>query len=487
MRKQILLPVLLQLGLVGTAAAQEKWGLQRCVEYAWANNITIKQSTIDKEIADVDLKQSKWQQYPGVDFNTSTGVQWGRSIDRTTNVYTNVSNVFQSFNASAGVTVFNWLRIKNNILATRQLNSAAQMDVEKSKNDVALNVATYFLQVLLARKQMEITRVTMEQTKSQIDFTRKRVEAGTVPELDALTLEGQYATDSSAYIGAMANIDQAMLTLKVALNIDAGAPFDIENPAVEDIPVDPILQLQPESVFNIATKSQPAQKAIAFRIQSMETSLKVARAATYPTISVFGGLGTNFASPTKTVVGDPVLAGADLIGYAQQSPTVTYPVYVPRFTQATGRKSFGDIWSGWGSQLNNNFGQNLGFQIAVPILSGGQARFNYQRAKLNLKGAQVTKELIDQTLKNDIYKAYYSASAALQKLNASKKSVEINQRTFDFANKRYEVGLLNPYELLITQNNLNRAKVDKASAEFDYVFKMKVLEFYKGEGIRLTK
>lgn len=484
MRRKILLPVLLQIGLIGTVFGQEKWDLQRCVEYAWANNITIKQSSVQAELAEVDLKQNQWGQYPGVDFNSSSGMQWGRSIDRTTNVYTNVSSVFQSFNANLGITVFNWNRIKNTILGSRYAKDAAHMDVEKSKNDVALNVATYYLQVLLARQQMDIAKVQMGQTMSQIQFTRKKVEAGAVPELDALTLEGQYATDSSNYITAASNVDQAMLTLKVALNLDAGAAFDIASPPVDQIPVDPILQLQPETVFQIAMKSQPAQRANELRIQSMMTNLKASRAFMYPTISVFGGLGTNFTSPTKAF--NEYVDGVTQIGYAQQSPTVLYPVYIPKTGVNSHKKSFGEIWDGWGSQINNNFGQNLGFTISVPILSGGQARFNYQRAKLNLKGAQVTKELVDQTLKNDIYKAYYSAAAAMQKFNASKTSVAITQKTYEFAVKRYELGLLNTYDLLITQNNFTRAKLDRVSAEFDYVFKMKVLEFYKGQGIKLT-
>lgn len=475
----------MQIGLLGTVAGQDKWDLQRCVEYAWANNITIKQSKVQADLAEVDLKQSQWGQYPGVDFSTSTGMQWGRSIDRTTNVYTNVSSVFQSFNASVGVTVFNWGRIKNNIFASRFANNAARMDVEKSKNDVALNVATYYLQVLLARQQADIARVQMEQTQSQIVFTRKKVEAGAVPELDALTLEGQYATDSSNYISAVANVDQAVLTLKQALNLDAGALFDITNPPVEQIPVEPILQLQPESVYGIATKNWPALKATEMRIQSSQSSMKASRALMYPTISAFGSLGTNFASATKYETPDKII-GAQEIGYAVQDPSVVYPVFTPRFSYLSSKKSFGEIWDGWGSQINNNFGQNLGFTIAVPILSGGQARFGYQRSKLNLKNAEVTKELVDQTLKNEIYKAYYSASAAMQKFNASGKSVEITQKTYDFAVKRYELGLLNTYDLLITQNNLTRAKLDRAAAQFDYVFKMKVLEFYKGQGIKLS-
>ena len=216
----------------------------------------------------------------------------------------------------------------------------------------------------------------------------------------------------------------------------------------------------------------------------MMANVKANRSFLYPTISVFGGLGTNFTSPTKSF--NEYLDGVQQIGYAQQSPTVLYPVFIPKTGVNSHKKTFGEIWDGWGSQINNNFGQNFGFTISVPILNGGQAKFGYQRAKLNLKGARVTKELIDQTLKNDIYKAYYSASAAMQKFNASRTTVDITQKTYDFAVKRYELGLLNTYDLLTSQNNLMRAKLDKASNQFDYVFKMKVLEFYKGQGIKLS-
>jgi outer membrane protein len=484
MKRKILLPVFLQLGLIVTGFGQDKWDLQRCVEYAWANNITIKQSKVQAELAAVDLKQSQWGQYPSADFNTNSGLQWGRSIDPTTNSFTTNQLLFQSFSFNAGVTVFNWNRIKNNILSSRYANDAARTDVEKAKNDVALNVATYYLQILLALQQMEITKVQMAQTHSQIQFTRKKVDAGTVPELDALTLEGQYATDSSNYITAVSNVDQAILTLKVALNLDAGAVLDIASPPVEQIPVEPILQLQPETVFQIAMKSQPAQRANQLRLHSLASAVDAAKALMYPTISIGGGLGTTFSSPNKNTF--QVVNGVQLAGYAQAGGTTQYPVYIPKYGTAQEKKSFGEIWDGWGSQINNNFRQNLGFTISVPILSGGQARFGYQRSKLNLRNAQVTKEQIDQTLKNDIYKAYYSASAALQKFNAANTAVNITQKTYEYATKRYDLGLLNTYDWLITQNNYTRAKLDRTSAQFDYVFKMKVLEFYKGQGIKLS-
>jgi outer membrane protein len=135
--------------------------------------------------------------------------------------------------------------------------------------------------------------------------------------------------------------------------------------------------------------------------------------------------------------------------------------------------------------MNNNFRQSFGFSVAVPINSGGAARFSYQRSKLDLKNAQVTKSLIDQTLKNDIYKAYFNASAALEKFNAAKVTLAINKKSYDFAKKRFDLGLLNSFDLITSQNNMNRAEYDLTTAQFDYVFKMKVLEFYKGLGIKL--
>jgi outer membrane protein len=462
----------------------DKWDLRRCVEYALANNLSVQQSSVQASLADVDLQQSRWQQYPNADFSHNTGLQWGRSIDPTTNQFTGNQLLFQGFNLNAGITVFNWHRIRNNIIASRYAANAAYTDVEKTKNDVSLNVATYYLQVLLARQQVEIAEVQMHQTLTQLNVARKKVDAGAVPELDALTLEGQYATDSSAYITALATADQNLLQLKQVLNVDAGQTFDITTPPADQIPVEPLLQLQPETVFQIAMHNQPAQKANALRIQSLEASMKSARAAMYPTVSIGGSLGTRFSSPDKNVT-------QFFNGFEKTQAFVTdaggnqYDVYTPSIGVTQTKKSFGERWDGWGGQINNFFSQSLGLSISVPIISGGQARFNYARSKLNLKNLEVTKALADQTLKNDIYKAYYSASAALEKFNAAKTSVTITQKAYDFAQKRYELGLLNTFDLIISNNNLNRAKLDMAAAQFDYVFKMKVLEFYKGQGIKL--
>ncbi|MCS3801661.1 TolC family protein [Niastella sp. OAS944] len=470
--------------IVFNASAQDKWDLRRCVEYALAHNISVLQTDVQARVAEVNEKQTRWSQYPNADFSTNTGLQWGRSIDPTTNQFTSNQLLYQGYSLNAGITVFNWHRIRNNIIAADLNSDAAKMDVDKIKNDISLTVATYYLQVLLAYQQIIIAEQQMKLTLSQLDVVRKKVNAGAVPELDALTIEGQYATDSANYITARATADQNLLQLKQVLNIDAGQFFDIALPPVEQIPVEPILQLQPETVFQIAIQNQPAQKANLLRIKSLEASLRSSRAAMYPTISVGGSLGTNFSSADKKVTGVTVTglkANGDLVTVGGTQ----YPVFTPDGYVTQSKKTFSERWDGWGLQMNNNFRQSLGFSISVPINSSGQAKFNYQRSKLDLKNAELTRSLADQTLKNDIYKAYYNASAALEKFHAAQKTYEINKKAFEFAKKRDELGLLNSFDYLTIQNNMNRSQYDMTSAQFDYVFKMKVLEFYKGQGIKL--
>ena len=144
------------------------------------------------------------------------------------------------------------------------------------------------------------------------------------------------------------------------------------------------------------------------------------------------------------------------------------------------------MWNGYGSQVDQNFRQNLGIAINIPIFNnGGAARTAYERSKLDVKNATLTIEQADQQLKQDIYQAYTNASAAMQRYNASLVTVAASQKTYDFAKKRYDVGLLGTFELITNQNNLNKANVDKLVAQYEYVFRMKVLEFYKGQGLKL--
>jgi len=488
MRKFKIAGFIVLFGLMVTYAnAQEKWDLLKCVEYAKTNNISVKQADVQKRFTDIQLKQNKYAQYPNASFNANTGYQFGRSIDPTTNLFTNQQLLFQGYQLNASVPIFNWNRITNDITSAKYNAEAADANIEKVRNDISLTVAAAYLQALLAKVQADITHVQLEQTKNQLADTRKRVDAGTVPELNALDLEAQASRDSSNMLSAQANYELNLLNLKAYMNLDFAVPFDIVTPPIDAIPIENIADLQPEVVYQLALKNQPAQKANELKYQSLLYASKAAKANLYPTFSAFGGLATNFSNGNKKVT------GVKFNGYAPSATGnivnvsgTAYDVLSPNYTITQGKKSFGEMWNNWGSQMNNNFRQNIGVSVSVPIMNGYQARSSYERSKVDLLNQDLVKEQSNQKLKQDIYTAYSNAVAALQKYNASKSSLVNADRAYVTSKKRYEIGLLSTLELITSQSNLNRARFDVVNAQFDYVFKMKVLEFYKGQGIKLN-
>ncbi len=479
--------LLLGMGVGLESQAQDEWDLRRCVDYAIANNISTKQADVQRRISELLYAQNKKARIPTADFNTNTGYQFGRSIDPTTNLFTNQQLLFQGFQFNTNVTIFNWNRITNTMLASKFEADAAMADLEKNKNDLALNVATSYLTALLSKVQVDIVEVQVKQSQSQLNDTRRRVEAGTVPELNAVDLEAQLARDSSSLITARATYELNLLSLKALLALDASAPFAIAIPPVDLIPVDPIAELQPDLVYQLAVQNQPVIKANELRKKSLEYSIKSAKANLYPSFFAFGGLASNFASSNRKVT------GANFIGYFPPDPSNgvvnidgnLVPIQSPNIQITQGNKSFGELWQGWGTQMSNNFRQNIGVGISIPILGGWQSRTNYERSKLNLANAELVIQQGNLDLKANIYNAYTSAVASLQKYNAARSSVNAAERSYNFTLRRYELGLLSTLELITSQTNLTRSKIDMVNAQFDYVFRMKVLEFYKGQGIKL--
>jgi outer membrane protein len=462
----------------GIPKSPEKWDLRKCVEYALENNISVKQQDIQAQIDALTAKQSKASQIPSLNFGANLGLNTGRSIDRTTNLFTTESIWYNSFSLQSNVDVFNWFS-KRNLIAGDVLNAtASQAAVDKLKNDISLNIAAAYLQALLAKEQINVSKVQIQQTNSQLGNTRKLVEAGSLPELNVAELEAQLAADSSALITAEGTETQSLLLLKSLLNLDAGMPFDVDAPPVEMIPVEPISQLQPEVVYQLALQNLPQQRVNKFRLEAARKYEASAKGAMYPRLSLGASLGTNYSTlknNQELISALPI--GIDTIAAVSGSNT---PVVVPKIDY---RYRF--FSNPYGTQLSDNFSNSVGLSLSVPIFNGRSARTNWQKQKLAVKNLIYQQDLDNMTLKQDIYKAYTDAVTSIQKFNATNKSVGAAQKAFDFAQKRYDLGLLNTIDLLTNQNNLFRAKIDRLSAQYDYVFKMKLLEFYRGQGLKL--
>lgn len=484
-KKSIVIAGLFIISLSVSAQDGGKWDLKKCVEYAITNSISVRQSAIQSKFSELNYLQSKRSREPNSNFSSNTGFQFGRTIDPTTNQFTNTQLIFQQYSLNANVTIFNWNTIKNNILSSKYELDASKADVSKAQNDIALSVATSFLQTMLAKEQVNIAEVQVAQTMAQLANTRTKVDAGALPELNALELEAQLARDSSALVTAITNADLNLLQLKSQMNMDAATPFDIYVPFIDKIPVISLAELQPEVVYAAALETQPAQKANEIRLKALNVALKAAKTSGYPSLVGFGGLSTRFGNSNKLTTTTFIPNQYTTTGLKTDVSGTLYDVKQPSIVYGTQKRDFFEQWTGWGDQLNRNFGQNIGLALSVPIFNGGQTRNAIARAKLNLESLAITKEQADNTLKQNIYQAYQAATAALEKFNANKRTVDVAQRTYDLTVKRYELGLLSTLDLITNQNNLLKAKLDLSTSQYDYIFKMKVLEFYKGNGIVL--
>ncbi len=467
--------------------ASTNWDLRHCIEHALQFNISIQQADVQARIVALQAKQAKFNIYPNISANNSTGMRFGRSIDPTTNSFSTSQLLYQNFGVNAGFQIYNNGKLKFTRESAEFNAKAALADVEKARNDISFNVATYYLQILASKEQMAIAEVQIAQSHNQFEITKKRVDAGVLPELNLAEVESQLATDSSNYFVAKGNYEQNIMAMRALLNLDADVLFGIETPTVDQIPLEPFSELQPEMVYQMALANQPLQKANDFRIKAAQKNILSSKANMYPTVSLGGNFSTNFSNSVKSI------SGGSFLGYAPISGSepivnlnnVNYYVQSPVFRLNQNSKSFGQLWDGWSNQLSNNFGQNLGINISIPIFSSGQARFGYQQSKLSLKAAELQRDFSDVTLRQNIYNAYTNAITALEKFNAGIKTVAATQKAYDYGTKRYEVGLLSSLDLITIQNNLLRAKVQQLSNRYDYVFKMKLLEFYKGKGLKL--
>lgn len=476
----ILLPFLF---IALSLQAQDRWSLQKCVEYARQNNISVKQMQLQVEQAAINYKQSKMGQIPSLNFSNSDGLRFGKSQNPSTGILENQNYFSVSFNLQSSVDIFNWFSKKNSILANQWTTEAAKASVEKTKDDISLSVANAYLQILLAKEQQEIASVQVQQSTSQLDLVKKQVKAGALPELNEVELESQLASDSANLISAIGNVAQSKYLLIAILNLDAAAPFEIEEPAIGQIPVEPIGELQPADVYAAALTNQPQQKVNEFNLLAAQKSLQAAKGALYPSISAFGSLGSNYGyyqSPFYKQVFSGYEPSGLVISDGQGGYVdVQKPVFV------SGARDGYIKAPSFGSQLSDNFGQQVGIGINVPLFNGWQTKANIERSKINIRNIEYQKEADNQTLKQNIYQAYNAAMVAREKFTSSSRAVEAAQKSYDFASKRYNVGMLGTLELITNQNNLFRTKLESAANQFDYVFKMKVLEFYRGLGLKL--
>jgi outer membrane protein len=462
----------------GAVQAQDSlWTLQRTIKYAVDNNIDIKQSVLNERLARLQLLQSQLSQLPNASVSADIGRSYGRSIDPTTNQFINQGYTFSGLNGNVDVLLFGWFQKRNTISQNKLLNKAATADVDQLKDDVSLNVATAFLRILMAKEQIKVQENQLKYSLKQKEQTEYFVKAGRSPELDLAQMQAQVATDSSAYFTAVASYQQSLLDMKAIMNFEISAPYTAVAPDVNNIPLTELGTLDPEQVYVQAQDHFGSIRSSQLRIDAAQKSLAVYQGALYPQLSLAGQFGTNYSSTLTEIT------GAQLVRYTPNGQIVdvngtALNVQEPVYNLTTKTTPFGD-------QYSNNFRQTVALSLIVPLFSGWTSRTNVGRAKVDVQSKELTMQSTKLKLKQDVYKAYYDAKVAVQKYYAAARADEASGRAYTYAQKRYELGLMNALELLTTQNNSLKATSDALSAKYDLLFKLKVIDYYLGKEIKL--
>lgn len=462
--------------------AQETWSLEKCIRYAWENNISIKGAEIN--VADNRLieKGNRYSRLPSINGSISGSYQFGRTIDPVTNQFNSLSIGANRIGLDAGVTIYNGSRISNTIKQASYNLQASMYDLAQMKNDISLNIASSYLNILFAEEQLEAAKKRKELTESQLTQVDQLIRAGARPENARLEILAAMARNDQDIIAQENAVENGILNLKNLLLLEPNKNIQIEKPQLIVIePEDNPDILKFNELYNSSISNQPFVKADENRLKSAELGKDIARSGLMPRLTAFAGMNTNYSTRGQRFDGtvDDVLATQPaFIDETPTTPIIPITLLIPQ--AIPGRED-----NPYGNQLNENFGQNVGLSLSIPIYNNHQNLVNIDRAELNIIRNQLTAQTNKQNLKNDIQTALSNARAAKRTLAASNRTVEASQAAFQNSEKQFQLGTINTFEYATAKNNLDQAEVDLIIAKYDYLFKLKVLDFYQGKKLEL--
>lgn len=453
--------------------AQPIWNLERCILYAQENNLQVKIAQLNAELNDATYTQSKFSFLPSVNANGNYGTNRGRNIDPTTNTFIEQDIVGGSGAIGSSLDLFGGFRKINQMRQSYYSYMSSKYAADQTLNDVSLNVANAYLQIIFAREQQLRAEQALTLSKEQLDRTRKLVEVGLQPEVANYTMEAQVAQDEVNLITATNQYNVSLLNLQLLLNLDK--PVLIEVPAFELPDRFGYGDRAADSIYNKAVVDFPGVMSSYYNMQSSFKGLQTARGARYPSLNLNYNVFTNYSDAARTITGFDTTGNILPVGYVMMTNEL---VVAPEL-----RYNFQSI--PFSEQLNSNLGQNIGIGLSIPIFNGWSANSNVKRSRLQWTIAKYNYDQSRLNLKRDISTAVTDAQNASKRYNAQKKLTESLQTTLDYTTKRYEAGLLNVYDFNTARKNLFDAQSQALQAKYDYLFKLKILDFYQGKKITL--
>lgn len=417
-----------------TVSAQRAWTLEQCIDTALANNRSIKQQRLMQKSKEIAYKQSKNDLLPNLNASANQDFSFGRSLTRE-NTYANSNSKNTSFGLSAGLTLFDGLRMKYNIEAKKADLLAAGADVQKVEKDIILNVSTVFLQVLQNKEMLKNAENQLNITKENIERRTELIKAGKLAEGEIYELQAQEAKEELARVQAENNLRLSLLDLAQVMNLENYQMLDVVVP--ENLFSNELAVLSASEIYAGAIQNRPEIKSAQYRLQSSEKNVQIVRSNKLPQLT----LGTQWGT-----------------GYYNLSNSAN-----PAFKD----------------QISNNMRTSVGLSLSIPIFDKFQTRSQVQNARLDVENTKLEIEKVKVELRKSIEQAYYTAIAARNRWESAKKAVKANEESYRFASQKFDSGRANQYEANLAKTNLAQAISEQTQAKYEYVFRLKILELMK--------
>ncbi|QKG56531.1 TolC family protein [Hymenobacter sp. BRD128] len=466
-------------------AATGPWGLQRAIDYALEHNIGVRINQLTVRSNAQILRQSKAALLPTANISASQAWQYGTSVNPLTYQFQSQTVRSNNFSGNSQLVLFQGFQLRNTIRRNALDLQASEADVQKTRNDLSLNVASLFLQLVLAQELVRANQFYVARDQEQIARTKLLLQAGSIPESTLLDSQSQLATDELNVTTAQNQATIARLNLLQQLNLDPAAnpDFQIEVPDLPDPDEENALALNTNEVYQGAATRQPEIKAADLRVLSAGRTIDLARGAYYPRLALAGSVFSGFSSArTVTQVGSDSTARRTT--FFVQNPGTPGSPLTP-LSVITYQRNVTSLPQGYWDQLNQNLGQQVQFALSIPILNGLQVRTNVQRTIIAAEQAQLQAEQARLTLRQSIEQAYADARAAQLQYAAAKRQVAALTLTQRNSEIRFNNGLLSGTEFNIAKNNLNYAVSNQLQAKYTFIFRRKVLDFYQGKPLAL--
>ena len=434
-RISLLIAAAVLLGSIPARAQQGPWSLLDCINYALEHNLTVQQSALTVEQREVDLNTAEGRRLPTFNASASENLSFGRGLTAD-NTYSNSNTTSTSFSLGGNLPIFQGFDITNGIKLSKLNLAAATADLEKARDDIRVAVAQAYVQILYNQELLRVAKEQAAHDELLLEQIRERLNAGKVSAAEVSAQQATLAQSRQSEIQAEGNLRISLLELTQLLELPSPEGFSIVTPEVGDPST--LLLMRPEAIYEDAVAVKPAVEAAKLNVDYAELNIARAKGAYLPSLSLSGGLGTNFYTNSKV----------------KAAP--------------------------FGEQLKNNFSQYVGLSLNIPIFQGFATRNRVRTAELNFKGQQIQLESVKKALYKEIQQAYYNAVTAQARYAGSRESAASALQHYELTEEKYKVGKAGIAEYNDARNSWLRAESEHIQARFQCLYQTKLLDFYRG-------